>query len=337
METTDNIVERLPTFYRAREKDSSFYQLIDGISFLIGEQKEALVRIRDSHWLDYAGGINLDLLASILSLGRKRKETDEDFRLRIRNTITNLSKGGTVEAIRIQLGQYLATSKEDITLIENPPTEMQIERKVVSGDTWAISSSSIKDEKAAIVLSLEEGEAKDPTIIDTGANSAIIYKGTLKKGDTLEISQGKASLNGSDVTPSLSVEYGDPKPSSSHAEDIPIISRKPSKWLFKERLTDTHARFDQSRFDDGVFFKFVPPTIIRIKWVANLLSAFEVRIPSKVLEKSGLTREEIELLVNAIKAAGIRTSVTIMPNTDEPSVVEEKPSTLKKPGRAAGR
>lgn len=349
METADNIVERLPGFYRATEKDSYIYEFVSGFARIINEQEKELAKIRDAHWIDSSRGINLDLLASIFGLGRKRKEGDDDFRSRIAATIADLRKGGTVEAIRIQLAQYLATSKEEIVVVEYPPTEMTIQKAVLSGDTWSMKSSSINNnEKVMIILSLENGEAIDPTIImDTDTNFFIRYKGTLKKGDLLEINEGKARLNGVDVSSSISYEKGNkPVPLT---DDLPQIARKPSKWIYREKITDTLARFDQSRFDENVFFKFVPPTSLTIKWTARLLGSFEVRIPSRALETTDLTKEEIEELVNAIKAAGIRSFVTIMTDKEEEaeaenlSMIEKKqqeqqqPDASLKPSQATGR
>lgn len=335
MEIVDNIVERLPEFYRARERGSYIYEFVSGFAKIISEQKKELLRIRDSHWIDSSDGISLDLLASIFGLGRKRKETDEEFRLRISSTIADMRKGATVEAVRTQLAQYLATSKEDIVVVEFPPTEMMVQKQVLSGDTWTMNSSSINSEKAAISLFLEDGEAIDPTIIDTGANISIRYKGTLKKSDTLEIIEGKGLLNGNDVTTSLTFEKSE-KP-VVEADDFPNVSRKPSKWIFREKITDTHGRFDQSKFNENVFFKLVPPITLTIKWTAHLLGSFEVRIAPTVLEKSDMTKEEIEELVNAIKAAGIQSSVTIMSDNKEMSTIETKQPEPPNPAQTAGR
>lgn len=342
METADNIVERLPGFYRAREKDSYMYEFVSGFAKIISEQERELSKIRDAHWIDSSRGINLDLLASIFGLGRKRKETDDDFRSRIAATIGDLRKGGTVEAVRIQLAQYLATSKEEIVIVEYPPTEITVQKGVLSGDTWNMKSGSINNnEKAMIILSLENGEAIDPTIMDTDANFSIKYKGTLKKGDLLEINGGKATLNGVDVSSSIIYEKGDKPIPIPLTDDLPQVARKPSRWIYREKITDTLARFDQSKFDENVFFKFVPPTSLTIKWTARLLGSFEVRIPSKVLETTEITKHEVEELVNAIKAAGIQSFVTIM--TDKAweeglNMIEKKqPDTPLKPSQARGR
>lgn len=347
MEITEKIVERLPRFYRARERDSHLYNLADGFAKILYQQEQDLDLVRDSHWLESARGINLDLLASILGLGRKSREPDDEYRARVKYSLANLRKGGTVEAVKTQLAAYLGTQKDEIILVENPPTEMQLEKRVLSGDTWIMSSSSIDDEEATIVISLEDGEAKDPSITNLDSNQTIKFKGTMKKGEVLEIRQGTATLDGIDAAASISFERGSGGPAAesssvaaSAAPDdkgAPKITRKPSTWIFREGLTDTLGRFDQSKFDENIFYRPVPPIRVTIRWTAKLLASFEVKVSSKILEQSNnLTKQELETLVNAIKAAGIRTFVTIVQGSDEMSVVEKVPE-KPKPGKSAGR
>jgi hypothetical protein len=344
MEITEKIVERLPRFYKARERDSYVYSLAEGFAKILQEQQESIAIVRDSHWLESARGINLDLLASILGLGRKSRETDDEYRSRIKYTLANMRKGGTLEAVKMQLAAYLGVQKDDVILVEHPPNEMQVEKKVVSGDRWNMSSSSIEDERATIRISMEDGEAKEPTITNLDFDMTIKYKGTIKKGEVLEIQEGTAKLDGVDASATISFERGGKSQAAEAGnKDMPRIPRKPSEWVFREGLTDTLARFDQSRFDENIFYKPVPPVRITFRWTAKLLAAFEVKVSSKVLEKSNLTKQELEALVNAIKAAGIRSFITIMPDSDEMSVVERTPDTSKqsrglarRPGRGEG-
>ena len=335
MNSADNIAERLPEFYRAREKGSHIYQFISALADIIDEQKREIIRIQDSHWIDSSSGVSLDLIASIFGLGRKRKENDEDFRKRISNTAANLKKGGTIDAVRSQLAQYLAISKQDVTIVEFPPTEMTLQKQVFSGDTWTMSANSISSEALSIILAISEGEAREPSITDLDANLTVRFKGSLKKGDTLEISHGKATLNGVDST-SLIYFEGD-KDIMAKNEELPKISRKPSKWIFREKITDTIARFDSSRFDENVFFEPVPPTTLTMKWTARLLGSFEVRIPSEILDQNELTVEERTQFVNAIKAAGIRSSVTIMQKAGEQARMEIVQPELQRSRDSAGK
>jgi hypothetical protein len=322
MKIADNIVARLPRFYRATEESSFLYYFASTFAKTISDQEKGLTGIMLSHWVDTASNLELDLLASIMELIRKRNEADNDFRTRIKRTLVDRKKSGTIEAIRLQLATFLATSEDDIIIIENPLTGMHFEKKVVSGDVWTMISSSISDEKAEIIISVEDGEARDPAIIDLDAQVSLRYNGRLKKGDVLMIHQsGKIELNGIDAASSVSFEEEEKKNKTNNnnnpsAEEMIskrmlIIPRKPSRWQFQEKLTDTLARFDRSKFDENVFFKPIPPTTIKIDWYAKLVAAFEVKIPSEALIKNGLTREELEAAVNSMKAVGVKAVVTL--------------------------
>ncbi|HYY67911.1 MAG TPA: hypothetical protein VE572_06160 [Nitrososphaeraceae archaeon] len=328
MKTADNIVARLPRFYRATEESSFLYYFASAFAKTISDQEKGLTGIMLSHWVDTASNLELDLLASIVEVTRKRNEADNDFRTRIKRTLVDRKKSGTIEAIRLQLATFLATSEDDIIIIENPLTDMHFEKKVVSGDVWTMISSSISDEKAEIIISIEDGEARDPAIIDLDAKVSLRYNGRLVKGDVLMIHQsGKIELNGVDAASSVTFEEQEEKnknknnnndnnnnnPSAEEmiSKRMLIIPRKPSRWQFQEKLTDTLARFDRSKFDENVFFKPIPPTTIKIDWYAKLVAAFEVKIPSEALTKNGLTTEELEAAVNSMKAVGVKAIITL--------------------------
>jgi len=327
MKTADNIVARLPRFYRATEESSFLYYFASAFAKTISDQEKGVTGIMLSHWVDTASNLELDLLASIVEVTRKRNEADNDFRTRIKRTLVDRKKSGTIEAIRLQLATFLATSEEDIIIIENPLTGMHFEKKVVSGDVWTMISSSISDEKAEIIISVEDGEARDPAIIDLDAQVSLRYHGRLKKGDVLMIHQsGKIELNGIDAASSVTFEEeeeekkknnnktnnnNNPSAEEMISKRMLIIPRKPSRWQFQEKLTDTLARFDRSKFDENVFFSPIPPTTIKIDWYAKLVAAFEVKIPSEALIKNGLTREELEAAVNSMKAVGVKAVITL--------------------------
>ena len=141
-------------------------------------------------------------------------------------------------------------------------------------------------------------------------------------------------MDGIDATASISIGYGDG--TQVKDVDLPKISRKPSDWIFRERLTDTLGRFDESKFDENIFYKPVPPTKITFKWTAKLLAAFEVKVSSDVLEKGHLNKQELETIVNAIKAAGIRSIVTVLSEDKDMKVVEKMPDKPKQ-NRGSGK
>jgi hypothetical protein len=303
MKTSDRITERLPGFYNARERNSLLYRLINSFAKAISEQQKELFSVMKAHWVDTAYGGDLDILASLFELTRKMGEDDDDFRLRIKSAILDFRGGGTVEAIRVALARYLAIPVEDVVLIENPPYPKSLPFKVRSRDKWMMSSSSINDEKCAITISIADGEVRKPTIINLDNNLSLKYDEIIKAGETLTIRDGAATLDGIDVTAKLVAE----KP-----REVLTIPRKSSAWQYREGLSDTLGRFNDGKFDEHVFYKDVPATNIRFDWTANLIAAFEVRVPSSALEKHNVTKSKVEELVNTIKAVGIKAIVNVV-------------------------
>ncbi len=302
IEITEKIIKRLPEFYRARERDSLFYTIVNAFAKSIMEQQKDLFSVMKSHWVDTAYGLDLDLLGSLLRLKRKSNEKDADFRIRIKSTVANFKGGGTVEAVKTQLALYLAIAKDQIVLIENPPVPMTVEKTVRSGDAWQMSSVSVNHEQIMVVLAIGEGEAREPTLTDSDNNFSIKYNGTIKSGETLIIKDGKAELDGVDVSSNVSFN-----PIAK-----PMVSRKDSRWIYRERLSDTLGRFNQAKFNEHVFYKPIPPTTIRFEWTAHMLAAFEVKVPLSVLERDNISKQEVVELVNAIKAAGVKAFVTFV-------------------------
>jgi hypothetical protein len=304
MEKTERIVNRLPGFYRAWDKQSVLFHLVNSIAKSISEQQKDLYLILRSHWVDAAFGINLDLLGALYGLKRRLDESDDDFRTRIKSTIAIYKGGGTVEAIRTQTSLYLAVAKEDITLIENPRVLQSFDKTIKYGDELFIKSNSISDEDAAIILTLDDENFKDgfflenPTITDVTNNFSITYDGKIAFGQKLIIKHGKAELNGVDVTGKVS-------------NTKIVIPRRGSRWVYHESLSPLIARFDKdSYFDKHRFAKSIPFVHIRFEWIASLLATFELRVQSNALAKNNVSIDELRELVNAIKAAGVQAIIT---------------------------
>ncbi|MGB8160212.1 MAG: hypothetical protein WCE93_08715, partial [Nitrososphaeraceae archaeon] len=79
------------------------------------------------------------------------------------------------------------------------------------------------------------------------------------------------------------------------------------------------GRFDEGVFDTHVYETAVPTASVRIKWTANLLSAFELKVLKSSIERSGVTEEELRDMVDMIKAAGIKSFITITDNLNHES------------------
>ena len=201
METAERITGRLPRFYRAWDKQSNFFRVLDSFAEINDEQQKDLFSIMRSHWVDTAYGIDLDYLGSIFKLRRRPNELDDSFRKRIKFFIAEFTGGGTKESIIAQTVLYLDLKEEKPVLIENPPVPQKLEKKVKHGDSWSMRSNSVNhNEEARISLILEQGQegqlidVLNPTLRDLDMKSSIKLDGILRSGQELVIREdGTAS------------------------------------------------------------------------------------------------------------------------------------------------
>jgi hypothetical protein len=203
---------------------------------------------------------------------------------------------------------YLDLKEEKPELIENPPVPQKLEKKVKYGDSWLMRSNSVNhNEEARISLTLEQGQegqlidVLNPTLRDLDMKSSIKLDGILRSGQELVIREdGTAQLDGADITDKIITANGGLK-----------ILRKGSNWIFEEDVSPNIGRFDESAFDKRVFDMFVPSTRLRVEWTARLLASFELKVNSSALETAGVSKDDLEEIVNAIKAIGVKAFVTV--------------------------
>jgi hypothetical protein len=302
-ERTQRILDRLPSFYRTWEPNSVIYKFIDAFGRRLAEQQKDLFRILRSHWLDTAFGGDLDNLGEIFDLQRKPHESDDEYRRRIKNAVAEFRGGGTREAIltvmRFMLG---AREGENIELIENPATRLKVKKKVISGDSWVLGSMSVEDAIPDIELVAEDGGLRilNPVITNADTGETLRFKGQIKQGQKLSVRQGSAQLGEADVTAKVSTTIP------------PKLLRIGSNWRFEEELSAKVGVFDRAVFDESIFEVPVAATTIWFEWTALQPATFELRIPADVLNRSGLSKEDLEASLNVIKAAGVRALVAIV-------------------------
>jgi hypothetical protein len=326
VDTADRIVERLPRFYRAQDIQSNFFRFLKTFAESYDEGQKDLFSTMRSHWIDTANGIDLNLLGSIFKLRRRIKESDDSFRKRIKFFIAEFTGGGTREAIIAQTTLYLDLKEVAPILIENPPVAQIMEKKVRHGDVWTARSLSINDENVTLTVNiLEEGkkqpgqfsELSDPTIMDYNTKSSIKFEGTIRSGQKLVIKEdGTAELDGEDVTGRIS------------GHGLRLL-RSGSRWTFQESVSPNVGRFDQAVFDQHVFDMFVPTVVLRLEWTARLLAAFELKVPSEALKNSGVTKQDLEEMINTIKAAGVKAFITEVENLEDSSYSDKENDRIK--------
>jgi hypothetical protein len=311
IESYSKIVERLPRFYRAWDYKSNAASLITSAGKTLDEQNKDLFGIMRSHWIDSAFAESLDRLGSIFRLKRRKNEPDDSFRTRIKYFIIEFMGGGTKEAILAQTKLFLGLREvyQEALMIENPPIEQLVDRSVKNGEAWLMKSVSINDEIFSLEFQVEKGknELLSPSITDIENNRSITFNGVMKSGQKLTInSEGRAKLDEKDVTKKIT------------NSGLKIL-RKGSEWTFTESTSPMIGKFDEGVFDTHVYETAVPTASVHIKWTAHLLSAFELKVLKSSIERSGVTEEELRNMVDMIKAAGIKSFITITDNLNHES------------------
>lgn len=323
METVERVVGRLPRFYKSWDQQSNFFRVLESFANIDDEQRKDLFSIMRSHWIDTGYGIDLDYLGSIFKLKRRPTELDDSFRKRIKFFIAEFTGGGTRESVISQTVLYLDMKEEYPELIENPPALQKFEKKVKYGDRWMMRSNSVNlTEKAKITLILESGESgqlvevRNPTLRDVDTKSSIKFKGILRSGQKLVIkADGSGEIDGANIGDNLIIENDGLK-----------VLRKGSTWVFEEEVSPNIGRFDQGAFDERVFDMFIPATSLDIEWTARLLASFELKVGANAVQAAGISKDDLEELVNAIKAIGVKAFITVESAYDdigsEPDIFE---------------
>jgi hypothetical protein len=313
VEIYSKIAERLPRFYRAWDYKSNMASIITANGKVLNEETKDLFGIMRSHWIDSAFSDSLDLLGSIFRIKRRKNESDDSFRTRIKYFIVEFMGGGTREAILAQTRLFLGSREgfSEVSLIENPPIQMSVEKAIENGQTWFMKSNSINDENFSFEFKVEEGknELVNPRISDIENNTSITFNGSIKSGQVLLLDKdGNAKLDGTDVTEKVT------------NTGLKIL-RKGSSWNFSESTSPNIGKFDEGIFDRHVFETAIPTGSIRIAWTALLLSAFELKVLKSLFDRSGVTGEELQTMVGRIKAAGVKSIITISDSLDENNIM----------------
>lgn len=301
MDRIERICSRFPRLYKHWAKDSLLYTIIDAVGRHLDQVEERITGMMKAHWVDTAVEEELDGLGATLGLNRFVEEDDSHFRGRLKRAVNEYKGGGTVSAILEAVRAAVdAEENEDVEIVENPPASTFAEFTVRAGNTWALGSSSIRDEESSLTLTVEEGgEVSDPQVANLDLDESLTFKGKLKGGQELVIKEKEAFLDGEDVSDKILP----PK--------IPHLLRRGSNWKYSEALEKLIGVFDEARFDEHTFALKVPAVTIRFDWTRLQPATFEIRIKSKALSKSGLSKPYLEKIVNSMKATGVRVLMKI--------------------------
>jgi len=186
---------------------------------------------------------------------------------------------------------------DDISVVENPPTESYFEVRVMSGDSWSFGNNSVEEASIPEIIIEAEDVIENPQILNEDFEQALGYNGVLNKGDKLVIKDGKFLLNGEDVSERVSPKV------------LPKIHRRVSSWKYVELIREKIGVFDSTTFDESIFAVNVPKAKISMKWVRYQPATFSVKLNRDSLNRSKVPKEYVEEVLNSIKAAGVKVIV----------------------------
>jgi len=316
MSSTQRIIERLPEFYKTREKKSLLLQFIDSFGKSLGEVEKDVFQIMRGHWVDTAKGSDLDELGAIFTVVRQTGEEDQPYRRRIKRALQEYKGGGTVDAIRLALRSLFVPLGDTFEIMEFPPTPTTFEVAVSSGDAWKMSSLGIGSVVPSVSITVESGDAevRDPRLINKTTGESTGFEGLLKSGQELVLKENRATVDGHDATNGLN-----PKKMAS-------IPRFESEWQYTEFLHGRIGVFDKGSFDEAFFATPLAKVRIGFSWTTLKASTVEVRVSRRVLERTGIREGEMMRTLNAIKASGVEMRIKVV-ETDKPP----EPATVPPP------
>jgi len=302
MKRTKRILNRFPSFYKTWDENSRIFKIISAVGKRLEEADKDTNLVLRAHWIDTSFSEDIDRLGAIFNLKRRPGEWDSEYRSRLKRAIMDFKGGGTVSAILSSVKMTLGLpSNYPIELVENPPITVEKTFEVRTGDTWFMSSNSVLDAIPKITVTTEAADISivNPAILNVDTGEKISFKGEIRAGEKLVMEDGKATLNGVDVTERLT------------ATNFPRLLRKGSTWKYSEQIEEAIGIFDISRFDESVFAIGIPTAKITFSWVAYQPATFEVKIP-----KEAISRESdlsiLEEVIYSIKAAGVKAIIKVI-------------------------
>lgn len=300
MTRKDTISARFPHFYVSWDRGSTLSTLIASVGKTIDESEKDLVSIIRSHWIDTAWKEDLEYLGSIFRIKRRTGELDREYRNRLKSAIISYQGGGTMGAIRLLIRMLLRLPPDHpVAIIENPPVTMEKTWTVSVNKEWTVNPRSIRSAELQIMFGLqtENTMITDPKLTNLTTGESLMYHGDIKSGNQLSITNGKALLNGMTVTEKMSGSVS------------PLLPRGRSTWQYSEKIGANQGIFDKTTFDEAVYAIDIR-TVIKFSWTGYQPASFEVRIPTDMLAKSGMSKEELQENINAVKASGVEAWIT---------------------------
>jgi hypothetical protein len=305
------ILARLPHFYNQWDRGSALVSLVTAFGTPLEAMETDLVRIARAHWIDTAWREDLVRLGGLYGIFPFHRESDDEYRIRLKLAIESHLGGGTVGSVQRLIRSALKLAPDHtVEIIENPWRRLERAWAVSIDESWVIDACTVSAGETVpeITITVRETNGKIfyPSIVNLTTGESTGYKESLKAGDVLVLREGGAVLNGKDVTDTLTTTR------------IPRLCRGQSRWELQ--MWAGSGKFDgegsSSMFNMAVFSIEATLDVV-FSWNAKLPATFEVVLDEEMLP-SGVNGEEYEetlrlvrRLVDTGKSTGVHAKVRI--------------------------
>ncbi len=355
---TDKLVELFPDVYATDDTESLLYKLLDAVGAELMVADEKIKALLKSHWVNYASGSALDGLGSIYGVRRRvlrdgetresdEQESDEQFRLRLKEVVPLFTGGGTVKAVlgavrsalglpfdldQLDLPPDQTALRDDIenlvVLTEFSPTSERLVDDAVaeiggaSELTLEVEAPTVREVRPRVAWTFRAGGGRRLSVerLDTGAGVKSDDGLVVPQGSTLILSADErgrlvAVLGGEDVS-GLFTNLDGTAPAA-----IPEVPPRRSEWRFRAQS----GLYDVGTFDGDDTYD-LPLYEVEMRWTRNEPLTFDVHVPyflqrsvdalkqrhkyeGDLMVFEGLPLERIQDVVDQTRAAGVRGNV----------------------------
>lgn len=327
MQNKARMVNRLPEYMNATDRDSLLHSLLDSIGIELERSEDRVTDIMTSKWFPVASLPDLERIGSLFGVERLTGEELRAYKQRLYSTVQELLKGiGTVESIRILVTATMGFEPE---IIENPNKPITGgPRLLKAGDKWVEECQSVLEPKPIITIHALT-TVRNPTIANLMTGDSVSYNGLLRSGAFLVIHpDGRASLAGINVTDRIVLSQN----------VLPSISRPTSEWVYQ----DLNAFLDSSKFGEATLAgEERYSVIVQLRWEEAKPASFIVKLPlysnkyrpteelsdRELHESIGYEqelRQEVRNLVEKVKTAGVEAQINFWDDFVEKITIKDE-------------
>jgi hypothetical protein len=327
MRNTERMVNRLPEYMNADNKDSLINSILDCVGSSINDAESKIRDIMTSKWFPVASLPDLERIGSLFGVERLTGEDLPNYKLRLYTTIQELLKGvGTVESIRTLV---TAAMGFEPNIIENPKLPINGGQHLLkAGDKWVEECKSVIEPIPTITLH-SITTVRNPTIANLITGETITYNGLLRPGAFLTINpDSTASLAGIDISDRITTSH----------DKVPGISRPSSEWVYQ----DLNAFLDSSSFGAATLAgSELYSIIVELHWEESKPASFIVKLPlysnkyrpTEELSAEDLeasigyeqeVRQEVRNLVEKVKTAGVEAQINFWDDFTELNFIKDE-------------